>query len=93
MVISIYLSHISSHELSLKLRGNVNDECFPQEKTRVEKMGLKDYGIAAAAFFAAFVIACCIAFYACYTYDKRKSCNPQTPEETKPVEEDTTDDR
>lgn len=55
-------------------------------------MGLTDYGIAAAAFFVAFLLVYGIVFIALYKCDQRKNCNPQTSEEAKPVEEDMTDD-
>ena len=55
-------------------------------------MGLTDYGTAAAAFFFAFLLIYCIAFFVSYTCDKRINCNSQMSEEAKPAEEDMTDD-
>ncbi len=39
--------------------GNANDDCYPQEKTPVAKMGL-NYSTFAVALFAAFIILCCL---------------------------------
>jgi len=60
------------HRHHFKL-GNANDDCYPQEESRVSKWGLKDYGTFSALVFACFSIICCAFAFVLYEYDRRKS--------------------
>ena len=49
----------------------MNEDCYPQEDTRVEKWGFS-YGTFAAVLFAGFVAICCIIVLTVYLFSKRK---------------------
>ena len=52
-------------------QGNANDDCYPQEKTRVEEWGL-NYGTYAAVLSAGFVALCGAVVLSVYLFSKRK---------------------
>eukprot|EP00984_Skeletonema_dohrnii_P024485 scaffold13607_cov117-Skeletonema_dohrnii-CCMP3373.AAC.9 len=50
--------------------GNANDDCYPQEKTRVANFGYSEF---AAVFFACFIVFCCLVALSLYLVGKRKN--------------------
>ena len=52
--------------------GNANDDCHPQEKTRVEKWGLQGYMAFGVVLSIGFIVICCIAALLLYIRAKRK---------------------
>jgi hypothetical protein len=54
--------------------GNANEDCHPQQHTRVqEMMGNKGYKEFAAVCFACFFIVCCLVVLLLYVVDRHKS--------------------
>jgi hypothetical protein len=66
LLILIYLLNILSPSLINITIGNANEDCFPQEKTPVQKMG---YGTFAAVFFAVVFFVCVMFALLLYEYD------------------------
>ncbi|KAK1733561.1 leucine-rich repeat protein [Skeletonema marinoi] len=52
---------------------NINEGCHPQEKTKVQKLGLKGYGSAAAALLTFFVALCFMVAFLLYISARRKN--------------------
>lgn len=70
--IHTYIFYNTSHQLySHHTPGNANEDCYPQEKTRVEEWGF-NYGTYAAVLFAGFVALCGAAVLSVYLFSKRK---------------------
>ncbi|KAK1744100.1 leucine-rich repeat domain-containing protein [Skeletonema marinoi] len=51
---------------------NANDDCYPQEVTPFEKMGLT-YITFPAVFFVSFIVICCMVALSLYLFGKRKN--------------------
>jgi len=60
------------HHIKLKL-GNEDDDCYPQEETKVVKWGLKGYGTFAAVLSACFIALCCMVAILLYIIARRKN--------------------
>jgi hypothetical protein len=70
---SHHLLYDTSHQLSLiPHAGNANDDCYPQEVTPFEKMGLT-YITFPAVFFVSFIVICCMVALSLYLFGKRKN--------------------
>eukprot|EP00985_Skeletonema_marinoi_P001301 scaffold517_cov140-Skeletonema_marinoi.AAC.14 len=52
---------------------NINEGCHPQEKTKVQELGLKGYGTFAVALFACFISLCCMVAFLLYISARRKN--------------------
>ena len=52
--------------------GNANEDCYPQEDTRVAEWGL-NYGTFAGVLFAGFIVLCCVVVLCLYLFSKRKN--------------------
>jgi len=52
--------------------GNANEDCYPQEDTRVAEWGL-NYGTFAGVLFAGFIVLCCVVVFCLYLSSKRKN--------------------
>eukprot|EP00984_Skeletonema_dohrnii_P033039 scaffold28411_cov83-Skeletonema_dohrnii-CCMP3373.AAC.1 len=50
---------------------NEDDDCYPQEETKVVKWGLKDYGTFAAVLSACFIALCCMVAILLYVIARR----------------------
>jgi len=69
----LHLLYDTSHQLSLMPHaGNANDDCYPQEVTPFEKMGLT-YITFPALFFLSFIVICCMGALSLYLFGKRKN--------------------
>jgi ABC-type Fe3+ transport system permease subunit len=73
LVISIHLLNNLSPTFIDIMIGNANNDCYTQEETKVQKMGLEGYGKFAALLFACFVVFCCMVALLLYMIDRRKN--------------------
>ena len=89
LIDSHLLFYNTSHQLhSQHTPGNANEDCYPQEKTRVEEWGF-NYGTFVAVLFAGFVALCGVIVLSVYLFSKRKQRgNAATRSTERRLEED-----
>ena len=69
--------------------GNANEDCYPQEETRIAKHVDLNYSEFAAVLIACFVAFCCMVALSLYLFSKRKNReNDVTTSTEKRLEED-----
>jgi len=66
------LGNLSSIFIDIMI-GNAHDDCYPQVETKVQTVGLEDYGKFAVLLFACFVVFCCITALLLFIVDRRKN--------------------